>query len=325
MATPDIELATNLAAATGAGMDRPAPAQPLVAGALAAASEARCRRRWRSLIAILAVVRMIAGAGGSTLRMPEAAAHPGHGGTGHFPRPHPAAGTRASRAKRCTSMRSTAAASTGCSSRPAIACSEGQPLIELSNTNLALSVIQQESQLNQAISQLQQNEIALEQNALSNDRALAEIEYQPRALERSSAAARRPRRERRARRTSSATRSPTNWPTTAACIPSRPRAASASRICATACCPTFIGSSPTCAAISMSCRAKLAGLIVRAPVEGRVTAIDLKVGEHRNPGERLAEVTPDSGMKLAADIDEFYLARVRTGQIGHRRSRRQVR
>ena len=41
---------------------------------------------------------------------------------------------------------------------------QGQPLIELSNTNLALSVIQQESQLNQAISQLQQNEIALEQN-----------------------------------------------------------------------------------------------------------------------------------------------------------------
>src|ERR1700737_617933 len=54
---------------------------------------------------------------------------------------------------------------------------QGQPIIELSNTNLALSVIQQESQLNQAISQLQQNEIALEQNNLANERALAEVEY----------------------------------------------------------------------------------------------------------------------------------------------------
>src|ERR1700749_694208 len=54
---------------------------------------------------------------------------------------------------------------------------QGQPIIELSNTNLALSVIQQESQLNQAISQLRQNEIALEQNKLSNERALAEVEY----------------------------------------------------------------------------------------------------------------------------------------------------
>lgn len=54
---------------------------------------------------------------------------------------------------------------------------EGQPVIVLSNTNLALQVIQQESQINQAISQLQQNEIALEQNQLANDGALAAIEY----------------------------------------------------------------------------------------------------------------------------------------------------
>ncbi len=59
---------------------------------------------------------------------------------------------------------------------------------------------------------------------------------------------------------------------------------------------------------------KLAGLVIRAPVEGVVTALDLKVGEHRSPGERLAEVTPEAGMKLAADVDEYYLSRVRAGQ-----------
>jgi HlyD family secretion protein len=41
--------------------------------------------------------------------------------------------------------------------------------------------------------------------------------------------------------------------------------------------------------------------------------MDLKVGEHKDPGQRLAEVTPPRGMKMSADIDEFYLARVRTG------------
>jgi HlyD family secretion protein len=61
----------------------------------------------------------------------------------------------------------------------------------------------------------------------------------------------------------------------------------------------------------------LDGLIVRAPVTGRVTAIDLKVGEHKDAGQRLAEVTPPSGMKLSADVDEFYLARVRTGQVAN--------
>jgi hypothetical protein len=54
---------------------------------------------------------------------------------------------------------------------------QGQPMIELSNTNLSLQVIQQASQLNQAISQLQQNQISLERNRLSDDRALADIEY----------------------------------------------------------------------------------------------------------------------------------------------------
>jgi HlyD family secretion protein len=75
---------------------------------------------------------------------------------------------------------------------------------------------------------------------------------------------------------------------------------------------------------------KLAGLIIRAPVDGVVTAIDLTPGEHRNPGDRLAEVTPDSGMKLAAVVDEYYLARVRTGQsatvsLGGRQVRATVR
>ena len=60
---------------------------------------------------------------------------------------------------------------------------------------------------------------------------------------------------------------------------------------------------------------KLNGLVIRAPVAGKVTAIDLKVGEMRSSGQRLAEVTPQTGMKLTADIDEFYLTRVRVGQV----------
>jgi multidrug resistance efflux pump len=56
---------------------------------------------------------------------------------------------------------------------------------------------------------------------------------------------------------------------------------------------------------------KLDGLIVRAPVSGKVTAIDLKVGEIRVAGGRLASL--GNSMKLAADIDEF-LSQVRVGQ-----------
>jgi HlyD family secretion protein len=190
---------------------------------------------------------------------------------------------------------------------------KGQPLIEMSNTNLALSIIQQEAQLNQAISQLQQNQIALEQNALTNERALADVEYQLVRLERSST-----RRENLS---------------VAGAVSKEQRDEVADELA------YYRRLHPIQAASSTRqselrdrlvpdiqrqlqnlrgnlevVQGKLAGLIIRATVEGVVTAIDLKVGEHRNPGERLAEVTPESGMKLAADIDEYYLARVRAGQ-----------
>src|SRR5690606_23015582 len=61
-------------------------------------------------------------------------------------------------------------------------------------------------------------------------------------------------------------------------------------------------------------RSKLDNLMVRAPVDGRMTAIDLKVGENRNRGERLGEITPDSGFKWTAAVDEYYLDRLHRGQ-----------
>jgi HlyD family secretion protein len=60
---------------------------------------------------------------------------------------------------------------------------------------------------------------------------------------------------------------------------------------------------------------KLENLTVRAPVTGRLTAMDLKVGENRNRGERFGEITPETGDKLAAEVDEYYLGRVQNGQI----------
>jgi HlyD family secretion protein len=60
---------------------------------------------------------------------------------------------------------------------------------------------------------------------------------------------------------------------------------------------------------------KLDNLTVRAPVSGRLTSMDLKVGESRNRGERFAEITPDTGFKLNASVDEYYLARVRAAQL----------
>jgi HlyD family secretion protein len=191
---------------------------------------------------------------------------------------------------------------------------QGQPIIELSNTNLALSVIQQESQLNQAISQLQQNEIALEANKLSNERALAEVEYGLVRLKRSGA-----RRENLASRGLESAEQRDVIADELAyyqrLMPiqtdsNRRQSSLRDRLL-----PDIHRQLTILRGNLDVVHRTLDGLIVRAPVSGRVTAIDLKVGEHRDAGQRLAEVTPPSGMKLSADVDEFYLARVRLGQV----------
>ena len=191
---------------------------------------------------------------------------------------------------------------------------EGQPLIELSNTNLVLQVIQQESQLNQAISQLQQNEIALEQDKLSNDRALAQIDFNLVRLARSVK-----RRELLAADGSEAVEQRDNVSDEFAYYTRlRPIQADSGQRQSSLrdrLLPEIESQLKILRGNLMVVHDKLDSLVIRAPVAGKVTAIDLKVGENRSPGQRLAEVTPDAGMKLVADIDEFYLSRVHIGQV----------
>ncbi|MES1196637.1 MAG: HlyD family efflux transporter periplasmic adaptor subunit, partial [Steroidobacter sp.] len=189
----------------------------------------------------------------------------------------------------------------------------GQPMIILSNTNLALQVIQQESQLNEAISQLQQNEIALEQNQLSNDKSLAEIDYN---LVRLGRAANR-RNDLATKGMLSAEERDTVTDELAYNQRLRPiQAESGQRqtVLRDQLLPEIHHQLEILRGNLVVVHDKLDGLVIRAPVAGKVSALDLKVGENRSPGQRLAEVTPNTGMKLVADIDEFYLPRVHTGQ-----------
>lgn len=190
----------------------------------------------------------------------------------------------------------------------------GQTLIEFGNTNLQLQVIQQESQLNQAISQLQQNEIALEQNMITNARQLSDIDYNIVRLTRSAA-----RRDTLAATgaASAEARDAVN-DELAHYKELRPIQAESNKRQGElrARLLPAIHDQLTKSQLNLEVvRSKLSNLIVRAPVAGRITAIDLKSGENRNPGQRLAEITPETGYKLSADVDEFYLSRVRTGQI----------
>jgi len=61
---------------------------------------------------------------------------------------------------------------------------------------------------------------------------------------------------------------------------------------------------------------KVGDLIVRSPVDGQLTSLDAEIGQNKNKGERLGQIDVLSGFKVRADIDEHYLSRIITGLYG---------
>jgi HlyD family secretion protein len=63
-------------------------------------------------------------------------------------------------------------------------------------------------------------------------------------------------------------------------------------------------------------RKKVASLILRANVDGQLTSMDAEVGQNKKQGERLGQIDVQSGYKARVDIDEHYLSRIYTGLKG---------
>ena len=63
-------------------------------------------------------------------------------------------------------------------------------------------------------------------------------------------------------------------------------------------------------------RQKVASLILRAPVDGQLTSMDAEVGQNKKQGEHLGQIDVQSGFKVRVDIDEHYLSRIYTGLKG---------
>lgn len=63
-------------------------------------------------------------------------------------------------------------------------------------------------------------------------------------------------------------------------------------------------------------RRKVGDLIVRAPVDGQLTSLDAEIGQSKNKGERLGQIDVLSGYKVRVDIDEHYISRIYAGLAG---------
>ena len=63
-------------------------------------------------------------------------------------------------------------------------------------------------------------------------------------------------------------------------------------------------------------RKKVGDLVVRAPIDGQLTSLDAEIGQSINKGMRLGQVDVTTGYKVRVDIDEHYISRIYTGQTG---------
>jgi len=61
-------------------------------------------------------------------------------------------------------------------------------------------------------------------------------------------------------------------------------------------------------------RKVLDALVVRAPVAGQLTSLDVHLGEQKDRAQRLGQIDRPTGYKVVVQVDEFYLSRVRAGQ-----------
>ena len=191
----------------------------------------------------------------------------------------------------------------------------GQPLLRFRNTSLELEVLDREGRLVESITQLQTYEKQLEDTRLANEKAVARIQYDIVRLQRSA--------ERRdallakgyvSRDQHEAVHDELGY--NRGLLPLQLSANQEQEALRRRQVPQIRAELASLRESLIITRSKLQSLVVRAPVAGRLTDMDLKVGEIRDRGQRLGQITPGTGFKLQADIDQYYLERVQAGQKG---------
>ncbi|MCP5062718.1 MAG: HlyD family efflux transporter periplasmic adaptor subunit [Ignavibacteriae bacterium] len=61
---------------------------------------------------------------------------------------------------------------------------------------------------------------------------------------------------------------------------------------------------------------QLENLTVKAPIKGQLTSLKAEIGESISPGENLGQIDAVDSFKVSAEVDEHYIARINIGQKG---------
>lgn len=63
-------------------------------------------------------------------------------------------------------------------------------------------------------------------------------------------------------------------------------------------------------------RKKVEDLVVRAPIDGQLTSLDAEIGQSKTKGQRLGQLDVINAFKVRVEVDEFYISRIYAGQKG---------
>ena len=191
---------------------------------------------------------------------------------------------------------------------------KGQPMIRFTNHDVELDVLQREALASQSLTQTQQYQTILEQSHAQNERLLYTIDYNIVRLKR--ALGRRKPFEGQGVFTQEALDQLQDELNDD--LKQRPVQAATNKAqddIRKAQLPVIRDEIANLQMSLKQIRARLDDLTVKAPMTGRLTVLDLKIGQSAKQGDRLAELVPDTGFKVSASVDEYYLSRVKTGQV----------
>jgi HlyD family secretion protein len=190
---------------------------------------------------------------------------------------------------------------------------KGQPMIKFTNHDVELDVLQREAVASQGLTIAQQYQTTLEQSHAANERQLQQIDYDivrlKRALDR--------RKDYEGQGVFPQEQLDQYKDELDYDLKQRPVQAATNKAQDDIRKAQLPEIKENIANLQMSMKqiaARLDDLTVKATATGRITVLDLKIGQNVKSGDRLAELVPDTGFKVAADVDEYYLPRVKTGQ-----------
>ncbi|MGK6350392.1 efflux RND transporter periplasmic adaptor subunit [Parapedobacter sp. DT-150] len=186
---------------------------------------------------------------------------------------------------------------------------KGDPIMRLSNTDLELSLVSQETNVYNTLTQMQISQTSAQQASIANRNQMAEVEN---ALKEAKRVYELNKKlyEQKAIGSQEFQQAKNNYDYQVERIKlTRENLLQDSIRTSQSLEQSRRAYASTNAALELM-RQKVNDLILRAPVDGQLTSFDAEIGQNKPAGDRLGQIDVLTGFKVRADIDEHYISRI---------------